>query len=83
MSTPLHRYPGIDPSDFFNYGLNERTWREYCGRVARYRLEFTMQASEGAGVQGRGSADCLLLTLLCWPIVLTLAVVAGAALLSA
>lgn len=40
---PHCRYPGIDPSDFFNYGMNERTWRDYCARVARFRLEFTMQ----------------------------------------
>lgn len=37
------RAPGADPTDFFNYGLTLRGWREYAERVARYRLEFTMQ----------------------------------------
>jgi hypothetical protein len=37
------RAPGADPTDFFNYGLTLRAWREYAARVARYRLEFTMQ----------------------------------------
>eukprot|EP00887_Chlorella_sp_A99_P001314 scaffold14.g1314.t1 len=38
------RYPGIDPGDFFNYGLNERSWKEYCARVAQFREEFMLQA---------------------------------------
>ncbi|KAK9842235.1 hypothetical protein WJX81_001925 [Elliptochloris bilobata] len=37
------RTPGADPTDFFNYGLTLRTWREYAARIARYRLEFSMQ----------------------------------------
>ncbi len=37
------RAPGADPTDFFNYGLTLRAWREYAARVARYRLEFSMQ----------------------------------------
>ena len=37
------RLPGADPADFFNYGLNINTWKEYVGRIHQFRLEFTMQ----------------------------------------
>ena len=40
---PPWRYPGIDPGDFFNYGMNETTWKEYQERVKRFRQEFTLQ----------------------------------------
>lgn len=40
---PPRRLPGIDPSDFFNFGQTERGWRDYCARVAQYRLEFGMK----------------------------------------
>lgn len=40
---PPPRLPGIDPGDFFNFGQTERGWREYCARVAQYRLEFGMK----------------------------------------
>ena len=35
--------PGADPADFFNYGLNINTWKEYVARIYQFRLEFTMQ----------------------------------------
>ncbi len=35
--------PGADPADFFNYGLNINTWKEYVGRIHQFRLEFSMQ----------------------------------------
>ena len=35
--------PGADPADFFNYGLNINTWKEYVARIHQFRLEFTMQ----------------------------------------
>ena len=37
-STPW-RGPGVDASDFFNYGLNERGWRAYAQRVRQVRME--------------------------------------------
>lgn len=37
------RMPGADPADFFNYGLNINTWKEYVARIHQFRLEFTMQ----------------------------------------
>ncbi|KAK9820572.1 hypothetical protein WJX72_011768 [[Myrmecia] bisecta] len=38
------RQPGADPSDFFNYGLNPASWKQYCKRIELFRLEFTMQS---------------------------------------
>lgn len=35
--------PSADPADFFNYGLNSRTWKEYCESVKKYQTEFSMQ----------------------------------------
>lgn len=35
--------PGADPADFFNYGLNPRTWKEYCAQIQKFQTEFTMQ----------------------------------------
>ena len=35
--------PGADPADFFNYGLNINTWKEYVQSIHQFRLEFTMQ----------------------------------------
>lgn len=31
------RMPGANITDYFNYGLNERTWREFCAKVEQYR----------------------------------------------
>lgn len=38
------KLPGIDPGDFFNYGMNEKTYREYQSRIKQFRLEFTMKS---------------------------------------
>lgn len=27
------KLPGVDVSDFFNFGLNEDSWREYCKQL--------------------------------------------------
>ncbi|CAK9168548.1 unnamed protein product [Ilex paraguariensis] len=35
---------GIDVSDFFNFGLNEESWKEYCKQLEQFRLEATMQS---------------------------------------
>ncbi|KAK9789200.1 hypothetical protein WJX73_005584 [Symbiochloris irregularis] len=39
--------PGSDPRDFFNYGLNMSTWRQYCQRVRQYRTESSLQKKIG------------------------------------
>jgi hypothetical protein len=36
------RAEGADPSDWFNYGFNEETWRRYCEKQNRLRKEFSM-----------------------------------------
>lgn len=28
------RYPGVDISDYFNFGLDEDTWKDYCKQLA-------------------------------------------------
>ena len=53
------RFPGTDPGDFFNYGFNERTWKQYTDRVKQFRMEYTLrnqiqtldQARYGPGAQ--------------------------------
>ncbi|XP_075077531.1 FIP1[V]-like protein [Nicotiana tabacum] len=37
------RLPGIDVTDFFNFGLNEESWKDYCKQLEQLRLESTMQ----------------------------------------
>lgn len=37
------RMPGADATDFFNYGMDIRKWKEYAGHVQQYRLEYRMQ----------------------------------------
>ncbi|XP_037082511.1 pre-mRNA 3'-end-processing factor FIP1-like [Pollicipes pollicipes] len=39
------RKPGADITDYFNYGFNEDTWRAYCERQKRMRLN-----ESGAGI---------------------------------
>ncbi|GAV70856.1 Fip1 domain-containing protein, partial [Cephalotus follicularis] len=31
------RYPGVDITDYFNFGFNEDTWKEYCNRLEQFR----------------------------------------------
>jgi len=38
LELPKWREPGAVMSDFFNYGLNEQTWREYAARQVAVRL---------------------------------------------
>jgi len=33
------RKPGADISDYFNYGFNEETWKQYCDKQRRMRME--------------------------------------------
>jgi len=33
------RKPGADISDYFNYGFNEDTWKQYCEKQRRMRME--------------------------------------------
>jgi pre-mRNA 3'-end-processing factor FIP1 len=37
------RKPGADPSDYFNYGFTEESWRAYCAKQIHMRQEMSMQ----------------------------------------
>lgn len=41
------RKPGADITDYFNYGFNEDTWRSYCERQKKMRMN-----ESGVGLQG-------------------------------
>ncbi|MCL7037197.1 hypothetical protein MKW94_005764 [Papaver nudicaule] len=35
------RYPGVDITNFFNFGLDEESWKDYCSQVAQFRQQAT------------------------------------------
>ncbi|KAL6534842.1 hypothetical protein OROGR_013517 [Orobanche gracilis] len=47
------RLPRIDISDFFNFGLNEESWKDYCKQLEQLRLETTMQSKVRVYESGR------------------------------
>ncbi|KAL6506093.1 hypothetical protein OROHE_022622 [Orobanche hederae] len=51
------RLPGIDISDFFNFGLNEESWKDYCKQLEQLRLETTMQSKIRVYESGRMEQD--------------------------
>ncbi|KAG6411724.1 hypothetical protein SASPL_129808 [Salvia splendens] len=51
------KLPGVDVSDFFNFGLNEDSWREYCKQLEQLRLEMTMQSKIRVYESGRAEQD--------------------------
>ncbi|CAA2981419.1 Hypothetical predicted protein [Olea europaea subsp. europaea] len=51
------RLPGIDVSDFFNFGLNEDTWKDYCKQLEQLRLETIMQSKIRVYESGRTEQD--------------------------
>ncbi|CAB3370043.1 Hypothetical predicted protein [Cloeon dipterum] len=44
------RMPGADITDYFNYGFNEDTWRAYCEKQKRLRIN-----ESGVGLTGIGA----------------------------
>ncbi|KAI4376747.1 hypothetical protein MLD38_014473 [Melastoma candidum] len=38
------RNQGVDITDFFNFGLNEESWKDYCKQLEQRRMETTMQS---------------------------------------
>ncbi|KAL0887096.1 hypothetical protein Bca101_011079 [Brassica carinata] len=38
------RYQGVDITDYFNFGLNEESWIDYCKQLDQRRIETTMQS---------------------------------------
>ncbi|XP_073157875.1 FIP1[V]-like protein [Henckelia pumila] len=51
------KFPGIDVSDFFNFGLNEESWKDYCKQLEQLRLETTMQSKIRVYESGRSEQD--------------------------
>ncbi|PSS21028.1 FIP1[V]-like [Actinidia chinensis var. chinensis] len=47
------KLPGIDISDFFNFSLNEDSWKDYCKQLEQLRLETTMQSKIRVYESGR------------------------------
>ncbi|KAF3783269.1 FIP1[III]-like protein [Nymphaea thermarum] len=37
------RCPGVDITDFFNFGMDEESWKNYCMSLAQYREQATMR----------------------------------------
>ncbi|KAF8093828.1 hypothetical protein N665_0377s0038 [Sinapis alba] len=38
------RFQGVDITDYFNFGLNEESWKDYCKQLDQRRIETTMQS---------------------------------------
>ncbi|PKA46898.1 hypothetical protein AXF42_Ash021258 [Apostasia shenzhenica] len=51
------RHPGVDISDFFNFGLDEEHWKEYYKQVEQLRVESTMQGKIRVYESGRSQQD--------------------------
>jgi hypothetical protein len=43
LEEKMWRKAGADITDYFNYGFNEETWRQYCSKQVQLRLEQSMQ----------------------------------------
>ncbi|PON79446.1 Pre-mRNA polyadenylation factor Fip [Parasponia andersonii] len=51
------KYPGVDTSDFFNFGFNEDSWKDYCKQLEQFRLESTMQSKIRVYESGRAEQE--------------------------
>ncbi|KAG8098002.1 hypothetical protein GUJ93_ZPchr0013g36837 [Zizania palustris] len=51
------KYPGADISDFFNFGLDDEKWKDYCKQLDQLRLESTMQSRIRVYESGRSEQD--------------------------
>ncbi|KAL6965657.1 hypothetical protein U1Q18_036712 [Sarracenia purpurea var. burkii] len=51
------RIPGIDLSDYFNFSLNEESWKDYCKQLEQLRLETTMQSKIRVYESGRAEQE--------------------------
>ncbi|CAN8301447.1 unnamed protein product [Cochlearia groenlandica] len=38
------RYQGVDITAYFNFGMNEESWKDYCKQLDQHRIENTMQS---------------------------------------
>ncbi|KAL5570539.1 hypothetical protein UlMin_027114, partial [Ulmus minor] len=51
------KYPVVDTSDFFNFGFNEESWKDYCKQLEQLRLESTMQSKIRVYESGRAEQE--------------------------
>uniref|UniRef100_A0A6I9SAP4 FIP1[V]-like protein n=1 Tax=Elaeis guineensis var. tenera TaxID=51953 RepID=A0A6I9SAP4_ELAGV len=51
------RHPGVDISDFFNFGFDEDKWKDYCKQLDQLRLEATMQSKIRVYESGRSEQE--------------------------
>ncbi|KAF3778812.1 FIP1[V]-like protein [Nymphaea thermarum] len=51
------RHPGVDVTDYFNFGLDENNWKNYCKQLEQLRLEATMQSKIRVYESGRSDQD--------------------------
>ncbi|KAH9608082.1 hypothetical protein KSS87_016523 [Heliosperma pusillum] len=51
------KYPGADVSDYFNFSLNEESWKDYCKQLEQLRLESTMQSKIRVYESGRAEQE--------------------------
>ncbi|XP_020244506.1 FIP1[V]-like protein isoform X1 [Asparagus officinalis] len=51
------RQSTVDISDYFNFGLDESKWKEYCKQVDQVRLESTMQGKIRVYESGRSQQE--------------------------
>ncbi|KAG2546234.1 hypothetical protein PVAP13_9KG042129 [Panicum virgatum] len=51
------KYPGADISDFFNFGLDEEKWKDFCKQLDQLRIESTMQSRIRVYESGRSEQD--------------------------
>ncbi|XP_037429074.1 FIP1[V]-like protein [Triticum dicoccoides] len=51
------KYSGAEISDFFNFGLDEEKWKDYCKQLDQSRLESTMQSRIRVYESGRSEQD--------------------------
>lgn len=51
------RLTTIDTTDFFNFGLDEDSWKEYCRKLEQLKLEATMQSKIRVYESGRSEQE--------------------------
>ncbi|XP_006651764.2 FIP1[V]-like protein [Oryza brachyantha] len=51
------KHPGADISDFFNFGLDDEKWKDYCKQLDQLRLESTMQSRIRVYESGRSEQE--------------------------
>eukprot|EP01018_Ginkgo_biloba_P009740 Gb_35382 [translate_table: standard] len=51
------RHPGVDITDFFNFDLDEDSWKHYCKQLEQLRLEATMQSKIRVYESGRSEQE--------------------------